>query len=292
MSTRHARAALEPVLDHVRAEPSRTWTIIISFYGDAIMPRGGSVWLGTLLTFCERLGIAKGVVRTAMSRLAADGWLERQRVGRNSFYALAPRGREAARVASERIYAATAPAWSGAFDLVMTASDGDRDRDRRELSVAGYEALATDMWIAARPRVTAAARPGRLSLQLTGSPQALRTLAAQVWPLARVGAAYERFLTAFGPLHQAVRTGRPFDDLDALVARVLLVHEYRRVVLRDPGLPDAVLPDGWPGTAARALCAAVYHRLLPASERWLDTHAKTAAGRLPSAVGLTGRFRV
>jgi len=44
--------------------------------------RGGSVWLGTLLEFFKTLDIDSGVVRTAMSRLATDGWLERNKVGR------------------------------------------------------------------------------------------------------------------------------------------------------------------------------------------------------------------
>ncbi len=54
----------------------------------------GSVWLGTLLEFFAAIDIDSGVVRTAMSRLAADGWLEREKVGRNSFYRLANKGRQ------------------------------------------------------------------------------------------------------------------------------------------------------------------------------------------------------
>src|SRR5215471_4203510 len=80
-----ARAPLGEILRHLRAEPSRTWSVIITVFGDAIVPRGGSVWLGTLVRFFAALGSNDGVVRTAMSRLAADGWLERSRVGRNSF---------------------------------------------------------------------------------------------------------------------------------------------------------------------------------------------------------------
>src|SRR5260221_12339463 len=95
-----SHAALGQVLDHLRREPSRTWSIIITVYGDAIVPRGGCVWLGTLLAFFKALGIADGVLRTAMSRLASDGWLERRRVGRNSFYRLAEKGRETFREAA------------------------------------------------------------------------------------------------------------------------------------------------------------------------------------------------
>lgn len=38
----------------------------------------------------------------------------------------------------------------------------------------------------------------------------------------------------------------------AFLARLLLVHEFRRLVLRDPFLPAALLPAGWAGPEARA----------------------------------------
>src|SRR5256885_3621686 len=79
---------LARIIQQLKREPSRTGSIIITVFGDAIVPRGGSVWLGTLLEFFETLDIDSGVVRTAMSRLAADGWLERTKIGRNSFYRL------------------------------------------------------------------------------------------------------------------------------------------------------------------------------------------------------------
>lgn len=80
---------LSRIVNRFKREPSRTGSLIITFYGDAILLRGGSVWLGTLLAFLELLEIDGGVVRTAMSRLAADGWLDREKVGRKSFYRLA-----------------------------------------------------------------------------------------------------------------------------------------------------------------------------------------------------------
>src|SRR3984885_1408093 len=85
---------LKRIVDQLKREPSRTGSIIITVFGDAIVPRGGSVWLGTLLEFFKALDIDGGVVRTAMSRLAADGWFEREKGGRNSFYRLGEKGRE------------------------------------------------------------------------------------------------------------------------------------------------------------------------------------------------------
>src|SRR5260370_3114631 len=95
--TRYALRMAHPLArlaDQLKREPSRTGSIVITVFGDAIVPRGGSVWLGTLLKFFETLEIDSSVVRTAMSRLTADGWVERSKVGRNSFYRLVRRGPE------------------------------------------------------------------------------------------------------------------------------------------------------------------------------------------------------
>jgi phenylacetic acid degradation operon negative regulatory protein len=84
-----------------------------------------------------------------------------------------------------------------------------------------------------------------------------------------------------GPLGVALAAGGGMSDLDRLVARVLLIHEYRRIVLRDPLLPAEILPADWPGAAARALCAEIYGALVEGSERWLDAHAVNEHGPLP-----------
>src|SRR5258708_15167226 len=95
---------LARIIEQLKREPSRTGSIVITVFGDAIVPRGGSVWLGTLLEFFRTIDIDSGVVRTAMSRLAADGWLERNKVGRNSFYRLGKEGRQTFDAATQHIY--------------------------------------------------------------------------------------------------------------------------------------------------------------------------------------------
>jgi phenylacetic acid degradation operon negative regulatory protein len=85
----------------------------------------------------------------------------------------------------------------------------------------------------------------------------------------------------FSPVEAVLSTGETPAPADALVARTLLIHEFRRVVLRDPALPSALLPPDWPGRVARALAAQIYERLVPASERYLDTVARNEDGKLP-----------
>src|SRR6187200_445729 len=82
--------------------------------------------------------------------------------------------------------------------------------------------------------------------------------------------AYQKFMKTFEPLRGWIDRRERLSDVDAFTARILLIHHYRRVVLRDPLLPTALLPSDWPGRAARALCGEIYRRLLPASEQWLD----------------------
>lgn len=276
---------LDAILDHIRAEPSRTWSIIVTLYGDAIVPRGGSVWLGTLSAFFREMGLSDGVVRTAMSRLASDGWLERTKVGRNSYYRLAEKGRDVFRQATAHIYAADPPPWAGHFELVCGEA-----ADRPLLEAAGFGTLAPGLWIAAGGTALPARDLVRLSV--TGSREDCRALAARAFALEATGAAYARFLETFGPLRAALGQGEALSDLACLLARVLLIHEYRRIVLRDPLLPAEILPEGWPGTAARALCAQVYGALLPGAERWLDEHAVTEHGTPlpPPAPDLWRRF--
>src|SRR3954465_2104561 len=110
---------LARIVGHLRREPSRTGSIVITVFGDAIVPRGGSVWLGTLLDFFKTLEIDSGVVRTAMSRLAADGWLEREKIGRNSFYRLAKKGRQTFDAAVTHVYNPHVAEWTGRFELLL-----------------------------------------------------------------------------------------------------------------------------------------------------------------------------
>ena len=84
--------AVARALDNFQARPPmRAWSLIITLYGDAIVPRGGSLWLGSLIKVMSLFNIDAGHVRTAMSRLTADGWLTREKAGRNSYYRLTRR---------------------------------------------------------------------------------------------------------------------------------------------------------------------------------------------------------
>ncbi|MCP4183007.1 MAG: hypothetical protein GY761_06780 [Hyphomicrobiales bacterium] len=48
---------------------------MVTIFGDAIVPRGDVMRPGALQQITDHIGISNNALRTAMSRLASDGWL-------------------------------------------------------------------------------------------------------------------------------------------------------------------------------------------------------------------------
>lgn len=261
-----------------RLGPPRIASFIVTLWGDAVAPRGGSLWLGTLQAVLDRFGCTPGQVRTAMSRLTEEGWLVRNRVGRLSFYRMGPRGEAAFGDAAARIYAGKAPDWDGSFTLVQPGTIAEE----QVLDAALFGRFGAGLRIGF---CAPAALPEAILLHATPRTQAqAQRLAAQCWQLDPLAAQYQRFLACFTELPEALPA------VEALPLRLLMLHEWRRIVLRDPALPPSLLPPAWPGHAARLLAARLYRRLLPLSEAWLDTEGRCEAGALPPA-SLEGRFQ-
>lgn len=287
--TRGGMTPLQQTLERLDRAP-RTASLIVTVWGDAVVPRGGSLWLGSLQAILDGFGCNQGQVRTAMSRLTEEGWLRRARRGRLSFYRLGPRGEASFAAAAHRIYdpprAEGLPAWDGAFRLVLGGGEATA-----ALAEAGFVPLAPGMLLAADGASDGLPHDVPVLLARPRHAADAVAVAARAWPtLPAVAAGYARFAEAFAPL---ALPGAPLPEAEALPLRLLLVHEYRRIALRDPDLPAALLPEGWPGTAARALAARVYRRLLPASEAWLTAHGKAEDGPLPPPApgALEARFR-
>lgn len=129
---------------------------------------------------------------------------------------------------------------------------------------------------------------GIFGLDVEGSQAAMQCLAAY-FSLDDLARSYLRFEQIFSPLakmcidYAEQKEAFPQDGLNAVVARTLLIHEYRRITLRDPHLPEALMPSDWVGYRAQTLCARIYRALLPASEAWLTKNGRGGdAGRLPA----------
>ena len=81
------------------------------------------------------------------------------------------------------------------------------------------------------------------------------------------------------------------DPLTHAAARILLIHRWRRIVLRYPDLPAEVLPADLAAQDPRARVAAAYHHLTPGAEAWLDSAEGEIAAMPPADASLARRFR-
>lgn len=264
-------AALKTLIARLHARGRlRVWSLVITIFGDMVVPRGGRVALSVLQEIAGRLGVEPGALRTAMSRLAADGWVEREREGRNAFYRLAEAGRHAFDLATRHIYAPGPPGWNGAWTVAIVPA-GAAEPERGDATALGFVRVASGVFL--RPEMEGAPRlddafAGALVVHGAGAehPEAL----ASLWASGETALAYRAFVSAYRPLAEALERGAEPGGLDAAAARALLIHDWRRIVLRDPGLPTKLLPADWPGEEARAVAADIYARLVGPSEVWLD----------------------
>ena len=275
-----------------RQRPLRGGSLIITVFGDAIAPRGGAITLGSLIPLMAPFGLTERLVRTSVARLAEDDWLASRRVGRLSEYRLSAAGRRRFLEATRRIYGDPAPGWHGRWTLLLLAGiDATRRRAAREaLRWEGFGEIEPGLLAhptlsipAAHEHVTAAGL-GVAPLILearAADADADRRLVQRGWDLAELATSYGRFLRAFAPVLRTLGGAQRPSPETAFVLRTLLIHEYRKIHLRDPLLPASLLPDDWPGTRAYELARALYERVFVAAEQHLTRVALRLDGVLP-----------
>lgn len=276
----HFAPPIAHLLDQFHArKPARIWSLIVTLYGDAIVPRGGSLWIGSLIEIMALFRVDAGHVRTAVSRLSSDGWLSSTKQGRASYYRLSHIGEDEFLQATQRIYS-TIPIKTGALRVAVIGPDTDDAASLRDaLKAAGYAAVSPVIHVGLG-NLPLQLRESKGLFVLTPEEKDKQTLAATAWRLDEMARAYHDFIALFSPLVANLHK-RPLSNEEALIVRTLLIHFFRRVVLRDPGLPRNLLPGDWDGDAARALAARVYQSVVSPSERYLDHHARNGEGPLP-----------
>ena len=295
-NTMSLASATETLIGEFRARPTiRAGSLIITIFGDAIAPRGGTVWIGSLIRVLADFGISERLVRTSVFRLTRDQWLEVDQVGRRSYYSLSSDGVDEFEQATARIYGDPRQAWDGEWCLaLLTELDAEqKETVRKDFSRFGFGAISTNVLAHPKPvirDVEAALRNSHLDdrvVLMRGATlnrkqdEAMRALVRKRWSLVELDQHYAEFVDQFRPVFRAAqKTANPNPRL-AFQIRTLLIQEYRRILLRDPLLPAELLPANWNGTAAYQLCRNLYGRVYSAADDFMSEHFETADGPLP-----------
>ena len=262
---------LDPVITALHAESRlRVWSLVITVFGDCVQHRGGAMSTARLGQLLGRIGVEPGALRTALSRLGRDGWVESDRKGRVSHYRLSPSGLARFTEATNRIYAAPR------HSPVTTWALSSEGTPQTALALGG-------LWLSPADTAPTQGAAFRLVGQITDlAPQMRDGLIS-----ADHAGALRRLMDDLSHL-EALRG----DPLTHAAARILLIHRWRRIVLRYPDLPPEILPPALQGQDPRARVAQAYAHLTPGTEAWLDSDEGDMAAMPAPDPSLARRFAV
>ncbi len=229
----------------------RVWSFIVTLFGDLARAPGAYLPGATLTALTGRVGIKPASMRVALHRLRKDGWLESQRAGRTTAYSLTERGRGETLAATKRIYA-----------------HGEQQSDQWHLLIAppGERETLEPHGITVQPGIHLGMGPAPDlpdCLTITGRMGPLPDWVRRAVIDADLRADYAAFEARL--IRAEALLPKHFSNLDRAVLRGLIVHGWRRLLLRHPNLPDDFLGPGCRIGPSRARVMALLERLGPVS---------------------------
>lgn len=236
--------------------PLKVWSVLVTIMGDLTHHREEAVSTSLLLALTDRMGLRAEAVRVALHRLGKDGWLTAKREGRISRYRFTPHGLAESHAARSRIYPSGEPPTGYRLAIANRCAPAERALRDEEMRMAGFIPITPDLYIG--PEGASAQWPG---LVMVDGPD--EQVPAWMAALAGEGseAGYAGLWAALQRLRPALDGLDDLDDLNSAALRVLVIHHWRRQVLRHPNLPRRCFPEAWRGHECRALVQQLLKRL-------------------------------
>lgn len=227
----------------------RVWSLLVTVFGELAQNDGTQI-SGTLLRhLSELIGYKPEAVRVALHRLRKDGWIESKRQGRNSDYCLTDWGRTQSAEASPRIYA-NRPLVDRAWLVVLEPGTGSAV----EMGQCAW--LTSNVFLSSRQvtDIDALVMPVDNAAQL---PDWMRTKLCSE----DIAGSAKKLTKALSELETQSAKLDHLTPCERAVVRLLVVHDWRRIVLKLPVLPDYVFPKNCPLAHCRAMVAGTLRRL-------------------------------
>lgn len=264
-----------------------TRSMIFTLYGDYVRHYGNEIWVGSLIKLLEPFGHNEQSVRAAISRMNKQGWVTSRKEGNKSYYYLTERGVRRVDEAAKRIFKFQPVEWDGYWRMLMYSIPEEkrqiRDELRKELVWSGFGMLSNSLWVT----------PTDLDKQVKDviekyeiapyvhffvaenkGPHKNIDLIEQCWDLDDINLKYDAFIKTYSEKYvvdkNKIEKGL-MSDRDCFVERTRLVHEYRKFLFVDPGLPQELLPDKWLGDFAASLFGDYYRALAEPASRFFES---------------------
>ncbi|MGG3736708.1 phenylacetic acid degradation operon negative regulatory protein PaaX [Aeribacillus pallidus] len=263
-----------------------TRSMVFTIYGDYIRHYGNQIWIGSLIRLLKEFGHNDQAVRAAISRMSKQGWVQAEKRGNKSYYSLTERGVKRIEEAAKRIYKLHPEKWDGKWRILIYTIPEEkrnlRDELRKELVWSGFGTISNSCWIS----------PNNLEKQVYDliekydiepyvdffiaqydGPHQNTQLVEKCWDLEAINEKYEEFISIYSQKFiidkNKIQRGE-MSDAECFVERTKLVHEYRKFLFVDPGLPEELLPNKWMGSHAASLFSEYYKELAKPASRFFE----------------------
>jgi phenylacetic acid degradation operon negative regulatory protein len=281
---------------HIKDNNISCTSIIVTLFGDVVSQHGEWIWLGSLIDALEPFGFNERSVRTSVYRLTQSDWLDVNKVGRKSYYCFTDSAKSHYERVARRLYTSEPPHWDGEWLLVMpvTVPEAKREEFKKSLLWQGFNLLATGVY--AHPqsdrrsldetlieqRLTKDVAVFSASMSDDYSQDVIKNLVNLKWDITELQEFYQSFLKFYRQLNTQIDLAT-VSASECFMLRLALIHDYRRIILRDPDLPSELLPNGWVGYEARDLLKRLYKLLTKPSLNYIQESLQNAHGPIPHA---------
>jgi len=263
-----------------------TRSMIFTIYGDYIRHYGNKIWIGSLIRLLKEFGHNEQAVRVAVSRMLKQGWVQSEKQGNKSYYFLTKLGESRIEEAANRIFKLKPNEWDGKWRVLIYTIPEEkrhiRDEFRKELLWSGFGSFSNACWISPNNLE----REVKLLIEKYGisdyvdffvsryiGPKDNQSLVKKSWDLDQIAEKYESFILQYSKkfiVHQNMMNQGEMSDAACFVQRTKLVHEYRKFLFIDPGLPKELLPPNWNGEIAAILFNKYYQLLAEPASRFFE----------------------
>ncbi|WP_409305976.1 phenylacetic acid degradation operon negative regulatory protein PaaX [Peribacillus sp. SCS-155] len=263
-----------------------TRSMIFTLYGDYIRHYGSEIWIGSLIRLLKEFGHNEQSVRAAISRMSKQGWLMARKEGNKSHYFLTQRGIDRMDEAAKRIFKLNPDQWDGKWRMLIYSIPEDkrniRDELRKELVWSGFGTISNSCWISPndlKKEVHSLVEKYEIKpyihffLTEYEGPHQNHTLVTECWDIYGLNDRYGQFIADYSQKYVIIKnriSKGEISDAECFVERTKLVHEYRKFLFIDPGLPEELLPEKWLGAHAASLFSDFYKQLAEPASRFFE----------------------
>jgi phenylacetic acid degradation operon negative regulatory protein len=261
--------------------------MIFTLYGDYIFHFGNKIWIGSLIRLLAEFGHNEQSVRAAISRMNKQDWIQAEKIGNKSYYSLTDRGVKRIEEAAERIFKLKPVKWDGKWRIFMYSIPEEirniRDELRKELVWSGFGTMSNSCWISANPlekqvqdlihKYDIESYVDFFIAEYKG-PHENKDIVEKSWNIDEINQKYQEFISEYSQKYVIDRNKilkGQMTDAECFVERTKLVHEYRKFLFVDPGLPEELLPEKWLGGHAASLFSEYYKELAEPALRFFES---------------------